>query len=152
MKIRLMHITMIASLSMGVFSSTAFAQGPMIYPAQGQTPDQMSRDRYECHMWAVQQSSYDPTSGAGSQSSAPQGSLGRETLRGGARGAAAGAAIGAIAGDAGKGAAIGAVGGGLKRRFDQKDANRASAGANPAEDNYNRALGACMSGRGYSVQ
>jgi hypothetical protein len=25
------------------------------YPARGQTPDQQSRDRYECHGWAVSQ-------------------------------------------------------------------------------------------------
>lgn len=154
MKTRSKHFKIITTLLMGALPLPVFAQQVMIYPAQGQTPDQMSRDRYECHTWAVQQSSYDPTSGAGSQSSAPQGGLGRETLRGGARGAAAGAAIGAIAGDAGTGAAIGAAAGGMKRRFAQKDANKAasSTAANDAANNYNRALGACMTGRGYSVQ
>jgi hypothetical protein len=70
------------------------------------------------------------------------------------RGAAAGAAIGAIAGDAGKGAAIGATAGGLKRGFGQIDANKSgsSAASSEAASNYNRALGACLSGRGYTVQ
>ncbi|WP_437881310.1 hypothetical protein [Pseudomonas sp. LRF_L74] len=31
------------------------------YPAQGQTPDQQARDRYECHSWAVSQSGFDPS-------------------------------------------------------------------------------------------
>ena len=30
------------------------------YPAQGQSPQQLDRDRYECHRWAVQQTGFDP--------------------------------------------------------------------------------------------
>ena len=30
------------------------------YPARGQGPDQQSRDRYECHRWAVGESGFDP--------------------------------------------------------------------------------------------
>lgn len=149
-KLKIIFASMLATLPIAVF-----AQNPMVYPAQGQSPDQQSRDRYECHMWAVQQTGYDPSSGAAAaQPSTQQGGLAKETLRGGARGAAAGAAIGAIAGDAGTGAAIGAAAGGLKRRFEQKDANRAAASSasNEAASNYNRALGACLSGRGYTVQ
>ena len=33
----------------------------MVYPAQGQSPDQLERDRYECHVWAVQQTGFDPS-------------------------------------------------------------------------------------------
>ena len=155
MKTGLKHLKLITAFLLGALPASVFAQQIMVYPAQGQTPDQVSKDRYECHTWAVQQSGFDPSSGAsGSQSSAPQGSVGRETARGGLRGAAAGAAIGAIAGDAGKGAAIGATAGGLKRGFGQVDANKAASatGANEAANNYNRALGACLTGRGYSVQ
>ncbi|WP_202053620.1 hypothetical protein [Candidatus Methylomicrobium oryzae] len=32
---------------------SVFAQNPMVYPAQEQRPDQMSKDRFECHNWAV---------------------------------------------------------------------------------------------------
>lgn len=155
MKTRSKHIKIITALLMGALPVSVFAQQIMVYPAQGQTPDQLSRDRYECHTWSVQQSGFDPSSGASSsQPSTQQGSVGKETLRGGFRGAAAGAAIGAIAGDAGKGAAIGATAGGLKRGFGQIDANKAapSTGSNDAANNYNRALGACLTGRGYSVQ
>ena len=86
-------------------------------------------------------------------------STGGGAVRGGALGAAGGAAIGAIAGNAGRGAAIGAVGGGLMggmRRNSQNQqsqdlarAARARQDAQRAE--YQRALRACMQGKGYSV-
>jgi len=133
----------------------ALAQGDiMVYPAKGQSNEQLSKDRYECHIWAVQQSGFDPSNAQASQAS-PQPKQRGEVVRGGARGAAAGAAIGAIAGDAGKGAAIGATAGGLKRGFQQRDNNRNAqnqpAAPAPGQDAYNRALAACLSGRGYSV-
>ncbi|MFK0089030.1 hypothetical protein ACIQUS_17270 [Pseudomonas sp. NPDC090755] len=34
----------------------------MVYPASGQSPRQLDRDRYECHRWAVQQTGFDPAS------------------------------------------------------------------------------------------
>ena len=33
----------------------------MVYPAQGQSPEQLERDRYDCHIWAVQQTGFDPS-------------------------------------------------------------------------------------------
>ena len=32
-----------------------------VYPKNGQSSQQISTDRYECHSWAVQQTGYDPT-------------------------------------------------------------------------------------------
>jgi hypothetical protein len=32
-----------------------------VYPRQGQTDDQTSNDRFECHKWAVGQTGFDPT-------------------------------------------------------------------------------------------
>src|SRR6202045_98838 len=32
-----------------------------VYPAKGQSPEQTERDRYECHVWAVQQTGVDPS-------------------------------------------------------------------------------------------
>lgn len=142
------------SIAALVLPLSVFAQNPIVYPAKGQSSQQMAQDRFECHTWAVQQSGFDPSTGASaSQPSQPQERKGKELLRGGARGAAAGAAIGAIAGDAGKGAAIGAAAGGLRRGFAQRDADKtASAAPNEAAVNYNRALNACLTGRGYTVQ
>lgn len=113
---------------------------PIVYPAKGQSQDQMSRDRYECSNWANQQA-------GSSANQSNNGSAAKEGLRGGFRGAAAGAAIGAIAGNAGKGAAIGATGGALKRGINKYDSNK-----NTASSNFNRAEAACLEARGYSVK
>ena len=124
----------------------------MVYPAAGQSPQQQQQDRYDCHVWSVQQSGYDPSNPSAQSTGSSLGSASRETLRGGARGAAAGAAIGAIAGDAGKGAAIGAVAGGMKRGFQARDEQKQAASAPPAGlDNYNRAMKSCLGALGYSV-
>src|SRR5258706_9688535 len=32
-----------------------------VYPAEGQSAAQLDRDRYECHLWAVRQSGFDPS-------------------------------------------------------------------------------------------
>jgi hypothetical protein len=37
-----------------------------IYPRKGQTEKQQADDRYECHRWAVDQTSYDPIRPPGS--------------------------------------------------------------------------------------
>lgn len=34
-----------------------------VYPRLGQSEEQTSRDRYDCYLWAVEQSSFDPTEG-----------------------------------------------------------------------------------------
>ncbi|QYX47034.1 glycine zipper family protein [Pseudomonas tussilaginis] len=60
------------------------------YPATGQYPEQVDRDHYECHRWAVQRTGFDPA----------------------------------------------------KARY---------APAAQVADSYRRALGACLSGRGYTV-
>jgi hypothetical protein len=71
---------------------------------------------------------------------------------GAARGAALGAIGGAIGGDAGRGAAIGAgtgaAFGALRRNRQIRDSQQA---ANTQADAFNRALGACLTGRGYTV-
>jgi len=66
-----------------------------IYPKNGQTDEQQSKDRYECHSWAKSQSGFDPT----------------------------------------------VSGGGVPAE---------QAGSKRAD--YNRAIGACLEGRGYTVK
>jgi hypothetical protein len=41
-----------------------------VYPSAGQSEKQMADDRYDCHVWAVDQTGYDPTLGAGRKSDA----------------------------------------------------------------------------------
>lgn len=46
---------------LGALPLTA-AHGEMfVYPAKGQSKEQQSRDKYQCHQWAVQQAGFDPT-------------------------------------------------------------------------------------------
>ena len=140
------------------WNAPVWAQGgPLIYPSQGQSCEQQSRDESDCRMWAQQQTGFNPYQGAPTYySSGPQGG---EMISGAARGAALGAVGGAIGGDAGKGAAVGAGVGaaaGLMRRNQarraQEQAQQQSAAYyNQQMGNYNRAFGTCMQGRGYAV-
>ena len=158
-----------------VLAAPATAQQPFFYPSQGQSQQKQNQDFGECHAWAVQQTGFDPMSAqatAPAPSTAPppterqQGGL----LRGAAIGAGGGALGGAIAGDAGKGAAIGALAGGViggirrRNQVDRQEQQRRAweqqqrqqqaqhqSNLNAQRGNYNRALGACMQGRGYSV-
>jgi hypothetical protein len=140
-------------------ATPAMAQDLMIFPNNGQDQAQQDQDRGACHVWAVNNSGFDPAASPGAPPSSGQASQGG-VGRGAARGAATGAIVGAIAGDAGKGAAIGAAGGGMMggmRRNDQRRqqeaadqqwANQQRAG----RDSYNRALSACLEGKGYTVR
>ncbi len=137
----------------------------VVYPAQGQTPEQLERDRYECHIWAVQQTGFDPSrpglppgERVVVQPANPPGS-------GTAVGAIAGAILGAaLAGprDAGFGAVFGGVtGAAIGSASDanaQAQANVAQAQANQnyaqgqaAASNYRRAISACLDARGYKT-
>jgi hypothetical protein len=135
----------------------AHAQQLMVYPTKGQSPAQTQRDQAECSVWAQQQTGFNPYAAAPPAASGqPSGGIARGAVRGGL----AGLAVGAIAGDAGKGAAIGAVGGGLIGGFRQRDwAMQQQAAQQQAAQlrqqqvaAFNRALGACLEGRGYSVR
>ena len=43
-----------------------------VYPAAGQSQRQLDDDRYDCHVWSVSQTNFDPTLGAGSRSEADE--------------------------------------------------------------------------------
>lgn len=141
------------------------SQEPIVFPKQGQSPQQMEKDRYECYAWAKGQSGFDPMQSpqAGSpppQQQAPQGGA----VKGAARGALLGVAVGAIAGDAGKGAAIGAASGGLLGGMRSVDQQRQQQQAQKQweqqqaqeyyrkKDTYNRAYAACLEAKGYTVK
>jgi len=130
-----------------------------IYPNKGQSQQQQSKDRYECHTWAVQQTGFDPSRAqAAPPPASPQ--PGGEVVKGAARGALVGTVGGAIAGDAGRGAAAGAAMGGLLGGMRKMDKARAQQQQQAQQQSYNsqqsagydRALGACLEGRGYTVR
>ena len=145
----------VASLAAG----PAVAQEMYIFPNEGQSQDQQDKDRGECHVWAVNQTGFDPATASTAPPPSTEAKKGG-VLKGGAVGAAGGAAIGAIAGNAGKGAAIGAVGGGMvggMRRQNQRQEQDAAAqdwqAQQQAKHNaYRRALSACLEGKGYTVK
>jgi hypothetical protein len=134
-------------------NSAALAQSqPIIYPAKGQSQQQMEQDKYGCYTWAKGQTGFDPMQAGLASQPPPQSQGSASALKGAAGGAAVGAVGGAIGGDAGKGAAIGAATGamigGMRKR--QQGQQQAAVASNQAQ--YNRAFGACMEGRGYTVK
>jgi len=44
-------------------AGTSAYQELFVYPTKGQTPEQLGQDKYECHLWAVKQSGFDPSLG-----------------------------------------------------------------------------------------
>jgi len=140
------------------------------YPTQGQTPEQMDRDRYDCHEWAVKQSNFDPSA----PGTPPHDRVvvaagpppGTNTAIGAVAGAILGAVIagprssgfGAVAGGI-TGAAIGSTGDAANAQAQRQqiqaaraqDARSAAAIDQQASD-YRRAVSACLEGRGYSVK
>jgi hypothetical protein len=149
----LLSVALVSALG----AAGAGAQQLFIYPQRGQSPQQQQQDRFECHQWAVQQTGFDPMMGT-----APPPPMAAPTtgaVRGAARGAALGAVGGAIGGNAGRGAAIGAGTGavfGTMRRNDQIRQGQAQQAAQAQQtgwqlESFNRAVAACLSGRGYTV-
>jgi hypothetical protein len=130
-----------------------------VTPQRGQSADQVRRDRYECHNWAVGQTGGQVPSAAPppSQPNEPDKARRADMIYRIVSGAAIGASIGGIASAvqneyAGEailaGAAIGgAVGAGTGAAKHKKEEKAAAAGP----DDYLRALTACLEGRGYAV-
>lgn len=131
-------------------------QQPIIYPAKGQSAQQQQKDTAECQTWATQSTGIDPVVLAQTPVSSGSSSGGGERVKGAVGGAVGGLAIGAITGNAGKGAAIGAVtgtmiGGHNARKNQQAQQQYSQAQRQDLMNTWNRAVGTCMSGRGYSV-
>jgi len=135
----------------------------LVYPARGQSPQQLERDRYECHLWAVEQSGYDPSrqlpmDRVDVQPGTPPGA-------GLAIGAIAGAIFGAaVAGprSTGTGALLGGVAGAAIGASSDANAKTSAAAEQSRSDayyardqaaiaSYQRANGVCLEGRGYTV-
>lgn len=140
------------------------------YSASDRTLAQEDRDRYECYLWAVRQTGFDPAQirPVASQSVAvmPMPPPGHDT----AVGAATGAVIGAVVSrprEGGAGALIGAVAGAivgaasdaarrqqadrLQESYDRVDAQERARVERQARD-YRRAMSACLEGGGYTVR
>jgi hypothetical protein len=135
--------------------------GVYVFPAQGQSDEQMDDDESYCYTWAVKQSGYDPINPTvvvpDQVDQGPDGSA----VKGSAKGALAGAAIGAITGDAGTGAAIGATSGAIVgHRHGKMRRGMAQAGADEYAmdqtqeliNGFKKAFSVCLEGKGYTVK
>jgi uncharacterized protein YcfJ len=132
------------------------AAKPVIYPAKGQTAEQQTKDEAECNTWAQQQAG---TGAASSTQTTEQPTKkDRSRLKGAAKGAAAGAIIGEVANNEAKegaaiGAGVGVIAGGRKaRKAKEAENQQAKTQQTQQTDAFNRALAACMEGRGYTVK
>jgi hypothetical protein len=136
------------------------AADPVVYPAKGQSAQEQSKDRFECYEWARSQSGFDPAQAQDTAARPAASGQGSKTgsMVGGAIGGAAVAEV--THHDAGRGAAIGALGGGVRERMREKQAAQAmqqqaaqqQAGRANQKAVYDRAFGACMEARGYTVR
>jgi len=170
-------VVLLVLIGVPLLATQGFAQTGdiFVYPAKGQSQSQQDRDKYDCHSWAVRQTGFDPTRSAPAAMPTPPPTTQyqpsqRHVVRGAGGGAALGAVGGAIGGDAGKGAAagaaMGAMVGGVRRRRErvqqyqqqqqvqqqyaqQHAANQSAQQGQRAA--YNRAMAACLTGRGYTV-
>jgi hypothetical protein len=139
-------------------AATGFADELMIFPNADQTAEQQEQDKFACYTWAKEQSSFDPMAPPTATEAPPQeGARKGGLLRGAARGAVVGGVVGD---DAGKGAAAGAFVGGMRRQ-DQKRKEAAEREQWEQEqqriyaekrNRYNRAYGACLEGKDYTVR
>ena len=139
------------------------------YPNKGQDATQQDRDRYECYLWAVKQTGFDPSMPQLAPHQKvevlPRPPAGHDT----ALGAITGAVLGAIVSsphNAAEGAAIGAVAGAvfgaasdsarqeqaqrLQDQYNRQEIRKAARIEKQAQ-NYRRAMAACLEGRDYTV-
>ena len=155
MRVNSQRVTALVIATM--FVTGALAQ-QFVYPAKGQSPEQQKKDEGECHIWAVQQSKYDPTKPPQQTAAAKPPTTATGTTPGaGMRGAARGAVVGGIAGDAGAGAAAGAVAArSQSRRQNAAQAQQQQQAATQQQQagmaTYQKARSACLEGRGYTVK
>jgi len=140
------------------------------YPLRKQSPAQQERDRYECYLWAVKKSGFDP----GQAQLAPHQRVEVKPVNPPGTDVAVGAVSGAMIGsilssphDSGEGMVFGAITGAmlgaasesakqqqaqqLQQHYDSREAQEYARQDKQARD-YRRAMSACLEGRGYTVR
>ncbi len=152
------YFTTLSLILLLAYSLSASASDFYVFPANGQSQEQQEKDEFDCYKWAKNQTKFDPMEVPTASSPPPA----QEAPKGGVlRGAAVGGIVGGIAdGKGGEGAAIGATLGGMRRRnqvnqqnqerqnWEQEQSSQYAAQRN----NYNRAYGACLEGKGYNIK
>ena len=136
-------------LAIAVIAAGSVAK-PAVYPAKGQSAAQQKKDDGECYTWAKGNTGIDPAAPAAAPASPPP--PGGQRIAGAARGAIVGGVIGGDEG-ARTGAAVGVIAGGAKARQQRRAQEQQSQQQSQQQiDTFNRAWGACMEGRGYTVK
>ncbi|MFT3906006.1 MAG: glycine zipper 2TM domain-containing protein [Steroidobacteraceae bacterium] len=136
---------------------TSEVQRVMVYPSNGQSEAQLDRDRYECHLWAVRESGFDPSRpGVPAEDQVRvEPAAGANTAVGAIFGAILGSAVGGPR-DGGAATVAGAlIGAAVGNSADQAAAQQRAAVAEDqrgSSESYRRAVSACLSGRGYTVK
>ncbi len=175
---------LIACLVALAFSGAAVAEGSKslsstleiyVFPAEGQSSEQQSKDEVECYNWAVSNTGSDPfdlqkeneqvAAEIEQQVAQTQAATQGAGARGAVRGAAAGAIIGEVSGgDAGDSAAIGAAVGAVSARRrsraakanaeQQAQAQQAAQAEKAKVDsgNFKKAFGVCLEAKDYMVK
>jgi len=170
-KMKLINRFFIVLLLAAFIAGTAVAQDFMIYPAKGQSQDQMEKDKFECYSWAKGQSGFDPMEMPKATAPPPPNQAKSSTaggaVKGGVGGGLLGAGLGAIVGGkkgAKKGVLLGGLSGGaiggVRSSSQQKEDKRARKHWEKQQtnqymqkrDTYNRAYSACLEGKGYTVK
>ena len=130
------------------------------YPELSQGEQRQDRDRYECYRWSVRESGVDPGMTPVRHVPPPPAAVrdGAEVVAGAATGAIVGAAVSSPY-RTGEGMVLGAIFGTLigaaaqesRVQYAEQAYARRLAYHQVPLDNFRRAMGACMTGRGYRV-
>jgi hypothetical protein len=137
-----------AIVAASLMTASAVNAQQYVYPAKGQSPEKQKSDEAACYTWAVKQTGFDPAKPAAAPAQ-PTGPTGARV-----RGAAAGATVGAITGNDRSDAAVaGAVGAASAQRGQKRQAARAQEQQTTQQQGaFQKARGACLEGRGYTVK
>jgi len=150
----------------GLTGGTGYTQELIIFPAKGQSDEQMDKDKYDCYNWAKKETGFDPMLVPTASAPPPKQ---KETKASAGRGAVGGALLGAglgkvTGGSVKKGAVAGGVGGAVvggsrkagtaeeNKKANQQWANEQGAEYSQKRSKYNRAYSACLEGKGYTVK
>ena len=132
--------------------------GLYVYPEKQQSATQQLTDEQQCYGSAKTQTGFDPNATTtAAKTTKPSSSNDHAAAKGAMRGATI---SGAMGGDPGQGAARGAILGSVRAnakrrsRAEQADkkADAAKTQQQQKQDNFKRAMSACLDARGYSVR
>ena len=131
--------------------------GLYVYPQKKQSATQQLTDEQQCYDSAKTQTGYDPNSvGPAPKTKGQENGNDHDVAKGAARGSVV---SGATGGDAAAGAKRGAIIGGIRSKHEKKKDDEAkqqteakTTAKDKKQDDFKRAISACLDARGYSVR